>query len=369
MTKSTHSHDNLESDCGYVFFMVYESRSRAFRAFLSHAVVIIALLSCGQYAECQYTPMITGGVGFFSSTTKGPTSFSPTIMPLVAVPVTQHFLLESRGYAVESVTPRRNGESDQTKSYYGLTYLQLDYLATRHLTFVAGKFLTPFATYNERLTPIWIGNFQAAPLIFSIGTLNGTGTGGEARGSLVSNAKMSVDYAAYLVGNVTAKDFQSSRAAGGRVDVHFPSRRIELGTSYGRMFEGSHENASGMHFWGKPWSIPLSIRSEYGHGSHAQGYWMEAAYRLSQIKGPDSAIGRLEPVLRMQQVFRNSPDPTDGLPSANTQRADFGLDYFLPHDVRIITSYSRIFYSAGNGNIWETGLVYRFLTPAWPGKQ
>jgi hypothetical protein len=339
--------------------------TQTIRSIMTRMAVSIALLSLGRYAASQNTPMITGGVGFFSSTTKGPTSFDPTVMPLVAVPITQRFLLESRGYALESVTPRRNNESDQTKSFYGLSFLQLDYLATQHLTFVAGKFLTPFATYNERLSPIWIGNFQAAPLIFSIGTLNGAGTGGELRGSLVSNAKVSVDYATYLSGNVTAKDFKSSRATGERVDVYFPSRRIELGTSYGRMFEGAHENASGMHFWWQPWCVPLSIRSEYGHGTHAQGYWMEAAYRLSQISGSDSLTGRLEPVFRMQQVFRNSPDFTDGLPSANTQRADFGLDYFLPHDVRIVTSYSRQFSSTGNGNIWETGLVYRFLTPAW----
>ena len=312
--------------------------------------------------------MITGGIGFFSNTNKGPTSFDPTIMPLVAIPVTPHFLLEGRGYALESVTPRKNNQSDQTKSLYGLAYLQLNYLATRNLTLVAGKFLTPFGTYNERLTPIWISNFQAAPMIFSIGTLNGAGTGGELRGSLVSNAKVSVDYVAYVSGNVTAKEFKASRATGGRVDVYSPSHRIELGTSYGRMFEGNHVNASGMHFWWQPWNVPLSIRSEYGHGTHAQGYWMEAAYRLSQVGGAESVIGRLEPVFRMQQVFRNSPDPTDGLAGADTRRIDFGLDYFLPHDVRINTSYSRQFSSAGNGNIWQTGLVYRFMIPAWPGK-
>jgi hypothetical protein len=290
-------------------------------------------------------------------------------MPLVDIPVTQRFLLESRGYALESVTPRRNGESDQSKSFYGLSFLQLDYLATRHLTFVAGKFLTPFATYNERLTPIWISNFQDVPLIFSIGTMDGAGTGGELRGSLFSNEKVSVDYATYLSANVNSKDFSSSRATGDRIDFYFPSHRIELGTSYGRMFEGTHQNASGMHFWWQPWDVPLSIRSEYGHGPHAQGYWMETAYRLSQFGGSDSLVGRVQPVFRMQQVFRNTPDFTDELPSVNTQRADFGLDYFLPHDVRINTSYARQFSSAGNGNTWETSLVYRFLTPAWPGKK
>jgi hypothetical protein len=73
-------------------------------------------------------------------------------------------------------------------------------------------------------------------------------------------------------------------------------------------------------------------------------------------------------VFRFQQTFRSAPDSTDGLPSASTQRADFGLDYRLPHEVRINTSYSRRFSSTGNANIWQTGLVYRFLFPAWRSK-
>jgi len=44
------------------------------------------------------------------------------------------------------------------------------------------------------------------------------------------------------------------------------------------------------------------------------------------------------------------------------------LDYNLPHNTRILTSYSRQFSSAGNENIWETGVVYRFLFPTWKGK-
>jgi len=313
--------------------------------------------------------MISGGVGFLSSTTNGKTSFDPTIMPLLAVPVGQHLLFETRDYMLESVSTRGNDESDASKSFWGVSYLQMDYLATRHLTFVAGKFLTPFGTYNERLTPIWISNFQASPLIFSIGTIGSAPTGGEVRGSLLSNSKVNIDYTAYVTANVVSKQFGSSRAVGERIDAYFPSTRIEIGTSYGKMFEGMHQNASGAHFWWQPWKVPLSVRSEYAHGSHAQGYWIETAYRLSQFNGPDSWIGRFEPVFRLQQVFRNSPDPTDGLPGVDTRRADFGLDYFLPHEVRINTSYSRSFSTTGNGNIWTTGLIYRFMLPAWPGKK
>lgn len=313
--------------------------------------------------------MITGGIGFLSDTNRGSTSYDPTVMPLVAVPVTKSLLLEGRGFMLESVTPRKNAQSDKTKSFYGLSYLQLDFLAMPHATFVAGKFLTPFGTYNERLTPVWIGNFQDVPLIFGIGTVSGAGTGGELRGSLMSTSKVSVDYVGYVSGNVTAKEFAAKRFAGERVDFYFPSRRIELGSSYDRMFEGTHSNAVGMHFWWQPWRVPLSVRSEYAHGTHAQGYWIETAYRLSQLGGAESLLGRAQPVFRMQQSFRNSIDFTDGLPGVDTKRCDFGLDYFLPREVRINTSYARQLARGGNGNIWETGLIYRFMMPAWRGRR
>ena len=66
--------------------------------------------------------------------------------------------------------------------------------------------------------------------------------------------------------------------------------------------------------------------------------------------------------------FAIAPDPSDGLPSADTKRADFGLDYHLPHEVRINTSYSRQFSATGNRDVWETGILYRFLFPTWKGK-
>jgi hypothetical protein len=80
-------------------------------------------------------------------------------------------------------------------------------------------------------------------------------------------------------------------------------------------------------------------------------------------------LGGLEPTTRVQQAFRNSPDRTDNLPSVDTQRVDFGLDYNFPHEIRIATSYGRNFASNnGNVNIWQTALTYRFLTPTWKGK-
>jgi hypothetical protein len=349
-----------------VFFM--QRRDTIF-PILRYAVASIALLSMAQSAIGQDTPVISGAVGFLSTTNKGPTSFNPTFQPVAVVPITRHFLFENRDSIAESVTPRLQDKSDQTRLSRNVVYLQMDYLAAPHVTFVAGKFLTPFASFNEQIGSLWVNNFLTGPLILAIGGLGTEATGGQMRGSLFANGKMNVDYATFFSANVGGKYFTSSRATGGRVNFYLPSSGVQFGASYDHMFEGEHRNAIGGHFWWEPHTIPLTIRSEYAHGTHAQGYWIETGYRLSQINGAESWIGRLEPLFRMQQTFRNSPDSTDGLPAVDEQLADFALDYYLPHEVRIDTSYSRQFSSTGSGNIWRTGLIYRFLFPAWPGKQ
>jgi hypothetical protein len=317
----------------------------------------------------QDTPLLSGGLGFFTNTNGGSTSYQTVAVPVLEAPIGQHLLVESRANVLETFSPQANGQGYNHSGFLGLSYLQADYIATPHLTVVGGYFLTPFGTYNERLSPIWISNLQDAPLIFNIGTMgSGSGTGGMLRGNAYSTETVSISYAAYFSAGSTNKQFQSTRSTGGQVYAYFPKARLEIGTSYGRTLEGTRSNSFGAHLWWEPEGIPLKIRSEYAHGPHSQGYWIETDYRLSQIHGADSLIGRLEPIFRLQQTFRNSPDASDFLPSADTQRTDFGLDYHLPHEVRVNTSYSRQFSSTGNFNIWETGVVYRFLFPAWKGK-
>jgi hypothetical protein len=141
-----------------------------------------------------------------------------------------------------------------------------------------------------------------------------------------------------------------------------------LGLSYDRLLQGTHENFYGAHAWWEPKDTAFRLRSEFARGHHAQGYWIEADYRMQAFGGADSVVGRIEPVFRIQQTFRRDTIVSDGLPLVNTQRADFALDYNLPHNTRILTSYARQFSATGNHNVWETGIVYRFLFPAWKGK-
>lgn len=320
--------------------------------------------------SAQDTPLISGGVGFITSTNGGNTTYIPVISPLLAAPIGSHILVESRATILNSFSPKGNGQSGYTSdAFLGLSYLQMDYLATPHLTVVAGEFLIPFGTYNERLTPIWISNFENAPLIFPLGNMGtGSGVGGMLRGSALSNGKVSLDYAGYFSAASTNEQFNAQRSSGGRASLYFPSASLEVGASYGRRLQDEHQNFEGVHVWWEPAGAIVKLRSEYAHGAHSQGYWMESEFHLTRSPSANAFRRGLLPVFRWQQTFRGSPDPSDGLPAANTNQPDFGLDFLFPHEIRLNSSYSRQFSSTGDVNIWQTGIVYRFLFPTWRGK-
>jgi len=334
-------------------------------------LLLLGLVAFGvwQYAAAQNTPLLSGGLGFFTNTNDGATSYLPIMEPLAAVPLGNRFLIESRAILLESFNPKGGGQEGYNHSHFvALTYLQGDFIAAPHLTVVGGSFLTPFATYNERLSPFWVANFQDGPLISGLGVMQtGTSLGGQLRGSAVSNENFSIDYAAYFSARSGNEQFNSARSSGGRVSVYLPKQRLEIGTSYGRLLQGTHENFSGVHVWWEPQDTGFRLRSEWARGAHGNGYWIEADWRMKQFGGYNSWVGRFEPLFRMQQTFKTDNIGGDPLPSVNTQRADFGLDYNLPHNTRILTSYARQFSSNKDVNIWETGLTYRFLFPAWKG--
>jgi hypothetical protein len=345
-------------------------QSKISRAWVFAAGMMLGLFPLGTPLRGQDIPLISGGAGFITSTNGGNTSYIPVISPLLAAPLGSHVLVESRATILDSYFPRGNGQTGYTSSsFIGLSYLQMDYLANRHLTVVAGEFLTPFGTYNERLTPIWISNFESAPLIFPLGTMNtGSSVGGMLRGSAFSTAKVSLDYAGYFSAASTNEQFNARRSAGGRADLYFPRARLEIGSSYARLLQDEHQNFTGVHLWWEPAESLIKFRSEFARGPHSQGYWMESEFHLTRSATANAFMRGLQPVVRWQQTFRKNPDASDGLPSADTNAADFALDYHFQHGVRINTSYSRKLSSTGNRNVWATGVVYRFLFPTWRGK-
>jgi hypothetical protein len=337
----------------------------------SIAVSLSVLIMAGiaKPLAAQDTPLLSGGVAFFHNTNDGSSSYRPQFEPLIAAPLGDKVLIESRSVLLENYTPKGGGQTGYDHSHFiNLVYLQGDIHAAPHLNLILGDFLLPFNTYNERLSESWIGNFQDGPLIAGLGTLgSGSGIGAMISGSALANEHHSFTYNAWYSARSGHEQFNARRSFGGRGTMYLPEARLEMGVSYDRLLQGTHENFYGAHLWWEPKDTAFRLRSEYGLGHHAHGYWFEADYRTQAFGGLDSWVGRFEPVFRMQQSFRRDKDVSDSLPLVNTQRVDFGLDYNLPHNTRILTSYSRQF-SAKNTNIWETGIVYRFLFPTWKGK-
>jgi hypothetical protein len=314
-------------------------------------------------------PIISGGVQYANTTAGGVTTFQPIISPVVSIPIGDHWLIESRGTFEEFIF-RENGTSGpyHAQTFSSVDYLQLDYIVNSHVTVVLGDFLTPFNIYNERIAPIWIHNLADAPLITSIGTrTSGSSDSAMLRGVAVSRKDWELTYAAYFSSLVNARQFGAGRAAGGRAGLFIPSKRLEIGVSYQRFLQDQHLNSWGSYLVWQPNSAPLDLRAEYAHTRGGQGYWVEAAYRFSRFRGPESWLGRLQAVGRVQQFYLGTPSPDDVLPGADTQKVDFGLNYYLPHNFHVNASYGRQFSSLGNSNIWNIQLTYRFLFPLIPG--
>jgi hypothetical protein len=269
------------------------------------AAFALALLCSALSGAAQNTPLLSGGIGFLTTTTGGNTNYTPIIEPLLAAPIGQHLLVESRAALAETWFPTGTSAGYEHSHFIGLTYLQGDYIASPHLTVVGGSFLLPWQTYNERLTPIWIANFEDSPIASNIGIMSdGIGVGGQLRGSAISRRKYSLSYAAYFSALSTNAQFLSERSSGGRGSLYLPEKRLEVGFSYARQLQGTHENFFGTYAWWEPKNTAFQLRSEFNRGQHAQGYWVEVDYRTQAFGGLNSFIGRFEPVFRMDQTFR-----------------------------------------------------------------
>ena len=163
-------------------------------------------------------------------------------------------------------------------------YAQLDFIANPYLTVTVGRFLTPFGIYNERLYPIWIRNLQTDPLILPIGLgPSNASTGAMLRGGFKAHPQFNINYAVYFSALSTATPVDSSRFAGGRVGVFVPTARLEIGGSFQHVLQDERSNSFGFHAIWQPPALPLDIRAEYERSKRGSGYWVERAYRLSQI--------------------------------------------------------------------------------------
>src|SRR5215470_17811449 len=216
---------------------------------LAKVLPVLLLACCGSsFTSAQENiPILSGGAGFFDEKNGAVNSFQPVLAPVLTVPLGDKWLIESRA-DLREVYSRQNGTSGpyQGQFFGTLEYLQLDYNANSHLTITAGRFLSSFGIFSERLSAIWINKFQAAPIIAPIGTGGSYNDGFMVRGALISNQNYSVNYSAFFSTLSTVENLQSERGTGGRVGVFIPRTRLEVDASYRRTLQGAQFNSQGV---------------------------------------------------------------------------------------------------------------------------
>lgn len=333
------------------------------------AVCLAFVLALGTAANAQTDvkpfPVLTGATSYFTRVTGGVVQDSPSVSPLLLYPVGDKWLLEAKGFYSDNFAKNKSNVWEGTMSY-GLGYAEIDYLANRYLTVTAGRFTTPFGIYGERYAPVWVRALQTGPLTTSLA--RGASNGGMLRGGVSVNPQVNFNYAVYFSSAVTNHIVTSDRTSGGRFGVFLPRPGLEVGGSFQKSFQQEHSRAAGMHFVWQPSALPLSLRSEYSWSEwRGSGYWVEAAYRLSQIPR-----GRpFELVGRGQQFYAGNLKAATlaklGVLTKDTQQADMGLNYYLGNDVRISGGYGRQFSLGKDTHLWTVGLTYRFVMPAFPG--
>jgi hypothetical protein len=314
--------------------------------------------------DVKPVPLLTGSAGYISGFSGGQPDLHPIVTPLVLVPIGERWLFETRATFENDLVqvPGRTG-------FHGgpvqkeVEYAQLDFIANPYMTITVGRFLTPFGIFNERLYPVWIRNLQSDPLILPIGIgPSNASTGGMVRGGFKAHPQFNINYAVYFSALSMVTPVDSSRFAGGRAGIFVTKARLEIGGSFQHLLQQERSNLFGFHTIWQPTALPLDVRGEYAHSKRGSGYWVEPAYRLSQFHFLQNEMRRTQIVARYQQFFTGQL-PSDTLPTVNTKRFEFGLNYYFIDGLKASGNYGREFSSAGNVNLWTLGLTYRFVFP------
>jgi len=298
--------------------------------------------------------------------TAGQTQLDAQINPVLLLPLGDRWLVESRAEFQGAFQRPPGGGPFGGPVSKNLDYAQADYVANPYLTVSVGRFLTPFGIFNERLYPIWIRSLQQDPLILALSAESSDGM--MLRGGFPVNASVNLSYAVDVSAVSTVhNNLQSDRSIGGRMGVFLPGSRVEIGTSWQKLLQDERTNAFEFYCAWQAQRLPLNMHAEYARSNQGSGYWVDGAYRLSQLPFWQRSMRRLEVAGRAQQFLSGQIGSVEaqtlGLSGANTREGELGLNYFLRDGLKVVASSGRQFSPHGHFNLWTVGIAYRFAVP------
>ena len=306
-------------------------------------------------------------MGYQSTFMPGVQSVNPEFDPIVLVPLGRKALIESE-FEMRLDLDREEGQWGPSVVDYGIEYLQLDFFAHPNLTVTAGRFLTPFGIYRERIHPIWIRNLATEPIIFALN--ESSSNGAMLRGAARVSSAMNITYATYYSAASHRKLIEAERQAGGRASLVFPSPRLEAGFSFNRNLGDERHNMIGADLTWNLRQIPLDLRAEaLRNPLDGSGYWLEGAYRLNRhlhlvVRGEQWVPKLAEDAMEEGHEGEEPAEMEDhALPERNTTRLTVGWNVYFYKGFRLAASYGRNFAEGENQDIWSTGITYRFAIP------
>lgn len=276
-------------------------------------------------------------------------------------------------------------ELEDTDTHVGLEYAQLSYLLNDYVTIGAGRFLTPFGTFDERLHPKWINKLPDRPLAFDDGGLSPEATIGlEIRGGIPIEP-IRMNYAIYVgnsprletditgaiddVGKLFDDNFSGlthRKSVGGRLGF-LPIPELEIGYSilFGRVGDqgdslSNHVNAllqgvdlsyvretdliKGTVMVFGQWAWSHVDRATYidptgvtppvtPFSNRRQGGYLQISYRPSKIDV--DILKNFELVARYDVLNQPREAPT----SVDDRRWTLGLDYWVTASMVVKVAY------------------------------
>jgi len=313
--------------------------------------------------------VVTGyGVGAFTAVRDGASTFSSAIAPILLWQLNDRVLFQAEPEFEMAEALETNVE-----------YAHVSYLALDFLTLGAGKFLTPFNIFSQRLHPAWINKLPTAPLAFGHGGIvPGSGVGAFARGG-VPLGRTRLSYAFYGInapelmtmgeaaGAIEATDAGEARAFGGRFGLFMLRAGLEVGVSsqtsdvaklagadvsLSRQLAALRGNLD-LRLEGVisdavdgPFAIDTTMTDQFFVNNRREGGYGQLAYRPSLAES--RVLRNIELVGRYEWLDR--PDWRGGEMGNDTKRYAAGVNVWLTSSMQIKLGVQRTINTIGGNS-------------------